>query len=588
MQQQKRIPAGFIAIFLAAVYCAMLICQAVQITPKSAEKSSGVSYTMDYPEILFDDSSVHTIQITIDDSQISDMTKNALLKELHICDVTIDGETVANAGIRTKGNSSLLHAICVDEARFSYMLEFDAFDGSQRYHGLEAISLNSNYIDTSYMRNHLALEMYREMGIASPLSAYAAVYLNGEYAGLYEMVEPYGEAFVIRNFGAEYGQLYKPEHFAASDILTGTSDSINGANIELLSEQGFSSTDIGELLQLIDWDTDDVALVYQWENLNDYDVIWDNAYFSIGKQDKTRVVNAIRNLNEGNYESALDTDEVLRYLAVSSFVLNADSYYTRMAHNYGLYEQDGLLSVLPWDNDVSLGICAAGVSTNNETEWFNLSIDIPVFDVSAEERPLVSILNNETYREKYYAYLDKILNDYVDNGRLNSRIDEREEMLRPWIDATSDSSLTDGRSEQSVEDLREFVSLRSESIRRQLNGDKTPVDTAAYTGADSLSSLSAIANGLDKIAPQINIGGIIQYGTITDWATLIKAAKPLIQEVKGTPVSNSIDLTTLKSAITVLLLQAVKTLLLPTLSVITIIAALIFVRRYGKGGRRHV
>lgn len=41
-------------------------------------------------------------------------------------------------------------------------------------------------------------------------------------------------------------------------------------------------------MELVDFKTDDVALAYQGEALDHYDTVWDNAYFSIGKQDTAR------------------------------------------------------------------------------------------------------------------------------------------------------------------------------------------------------------------------------------------------------------------------------------------------------------
>ncbi len=48
-------------------------------------------------------------------------------------------------------------------------------------------------------------------------------------------------------------------------------------------------------------------------------------------------------------------DEVLRYFVVHNFVVNGDSYTGSMIHNYYLYEQDGKLSMIPWDYNLAFG-----------------------------------------------------------------------------------------------------------------------------------------------------------------------------------------------------------------------------------------
>ena len=40
-------------------------------------------------------------------------------------------------------------------------------------------------------------------------------------------------------------------------------------------------------------------------------------------------------------------DQVLRYFTVQVFVMNWDSYLGRTGHNYFLYEEDGVISMLP-------------------------------------------------------------------------------------------------------------------------------------------------------------------------------------------------------------------------------------------------
>ena len=48
-------------------------------------------------------------------------------------------------------------------------------------------------------------------------------------------------------------------------------------------------------------------------------------------------------------------EEVIRYFVVHNFVCNGDSYTGTMIHNYYLYEEDGRLSMLPWDYNLAYG-----------------------------------------------------------------------------------------------------------------------------------------------------------------------------------------------------------------------------------------
>lgn len=54
----------------------------------------------------------------------------------------------------------------------------------------------------------------------------------------------------------------------------------------------------------------------------------------------------LKNINENtNIEESTDVHDVIRYFVVHNF----DSYTGSMIHNYYLYEEDGALSMIPWD-----------------------------------------------------------------------------------------------------------------------------------------------------------------------------------------------------------------------------------------------
>ena len=101
----------------------------------------------------------------------------------------------------------------------------------------------------------------------------------------------------------------------------------------------------------------DVALIYTDDEFDSYANIFDNAKTSPSDADKTRLIEALKNLNEAenkSLETTVAIDEVIRYFVVHNFVLNFDSYTGSMIHNYYLYEKDGQLSMIPWDYNLSL------------------------------------------------------------------------------------------------------------------------------------------------------------------------------------------------------------------------------------------
>lgn len=164
------------------------------------------STVMEYENTLFDTSKVHTIDIVMDDWE--EFTANCKSEEYYTCSVVIDGEAFKNVAIRGKGNTSLSQ---VNNDRYSYKIEFDHYDSTTTYHGLDKLCLNNIIQDNTYMKDYLTYQMMNDMGVASPLCSYAYITVNGEDWGLYLAVEAVEESFLQRNYGKDYGELYKPD-----------------------------------------------------------------------------------------------------------------------------------------------------------------------------------------------------------------------------------------------------------------------------------------------------------------------------------------------------------------------------------------
>ena len=167
------------------------------------KKSSTV---MKYESTLFDNTKVHTIDIVMDDWD--EFTANARSEEYYTCSVVIDGEAFKNVAIRGKGNTSLSQ---VTNDRYSYKIEFDHYDSTSTYYGLDKLALNNVIQDNTYMKDYLTYTMMNDMGVAAPLCSYAYITVNGEDWGLYLAVEGIEESFLQRNYGKDYGELYKPD-----------------------------------------------------------------------------------------------------------------------------------------------------------------------------------------------------------------------------------------------------------------------------------------------------------------------------------------------------------------------------------------
>ena len=165
--------------------------------------------TMGYEDRLFDTTMVHTIDIVIDDWDA--FLTTAQSEEYSVCDVVIDGEAFSNVGIRGKGNTSLSTVSSMNSDRYSFKIEFDQYDSTKSYYGLDKLSLNNLIQDNTMMKDYLTYQMMNEFDVAAPLCSYVYITVNGEDWGLYLAVEAVEESFLQRNYGSNYGDLYKPD-----------------------------------------------------------------------------------------------------------------------------------------------------------------------------------------------------------------------------------------------------------------------------------------------------------------------------------------------------------------------------------------
>ncbi len=197
-----------IAMAAAVLFCVL----AVAFPHRLVEAVGGKGIAMEYEAELFGEDSVIQIDIRMEDGAWEEMLDNAMAEEYYSCDVTINGHELRNVGIRPKGNTSLSAiAADLDTDRYSLKLEFDHYVDGQTCLGLDKLILNNNYADATNMKEAIVYDMYRYLEADASLYNYAEISVNGTYWGVYLALEAVEDSFLLRNYGVEGGNLYKPE-----------------------------------------------------------------------------------------------------------------------------------------------------------------------------------------------------------------------------------------------------------------------------------------------------------------------------------------------------------------------------------------
>ena len=453
-----------------------------------------------YEARLFDASRVHTIDIVIDDWEgFLDACEE---EKYTLCSLVIDGEAQRSAAIRAKGNTSLTSVAAYGNDRYSFKIEFDHYDGVSTYYGLDKLNLNNIIQDNTYMKDFLSYQLMGRFGVASPLCSYVSLTVNGELWGLYLAVEGVEDAFLRRNYGVDAGELYKPDSMdlggrgggdagprGFQEGADGSPPSGLPEDFEKMTppewpdgERGFpAGAEGGPGRDFPDGMGDapgggfpggiggsDVKLQYIDDDPDSYPNIFNNAKTDTTAADQARLIAALERLGSGeDIEDTVDVEQVIRYFVVHGFVCNGDSYTGVMVHNYYLYEQGGVLSMIPWDYNLAFG----GFQSTNASSVVNEPVDTPVTGGSVEDRPMLAwIFGSEAYTALYHQYYAAFLNECIDSGYCARLIDETAAMIAPYVEEDPTKFCTYEEFEAGVSALRTFCQLRAESVAGQLAG----------------------------------------------------------------------------------------------------------------------
>lgn len=507
MHVLKRYKAVLLSGLLVVVFCVAAYCAV------GRADSADSQYT--YAEHIFQDDTVNEINIEIDEKDWQDMLDNPLEEEYHKANITINGETVGNVAIRTKGNNSLTSVASSDSDRYSFKIDFDYYDDNGNYYGLKKLCLNNNYSDNSSMREYISYKIMGELGLDVPQCGYSNITVNGEEWGLYLAVEAIDETFLATHFDDATGDLYKPE-----------------------GQEGTGAD-----------------LVYDGDDISSYTGL--NLKTNEDTSDGKEIIALMKALEDGeNLEDLLDVESALKYIAANVALANFDSYLGNTTHNYYLYEEDGYFTVIPWDMNLAFGGFGGGEvdiyeptsqsmggfgggdkrkdtqdndAVTNATENTEAQADAKQQPQSPDngnmqggnqqqppdngnmqggkqpsggkqpqgmpsmgsgEKPLVTtLLENETYRSMYEGYLKEIAEKYFTQEYMTELVTKIHDLIAPYVQNDPTAFCTYEEFEQACStDPTDQYSLvyyavnMAESIENQLNGGEPTFNTSSMQG----------------------------------------------------------------------------------------------------------
>jgi spore coat protein H len=360
-------------------------------------------------------------------------------------DVTFDGKTFKDVGIRYKGNYTFMAT--AQSLKKSLKFDLNKHVEEQKLDGLTMLNFHCGVSDPSRAREALSYAFFRDAGVPAPRTSFAELTLtvpgkyDKEFVGVYTLVEQVNKGFLKRHFKDGKGMLLKPEG------LHGGPPHL-GANWKAYEDR------------------------YKPKN-------------SPTDEQKKRLIDFTKLINSGSDDafakeigSYLDIEAFLKFIAANALLSNLDSYLG-YGHNYYLYLVPGTnkFVFIPWDLDLSLATWPAAGTPEQQVQ---LSINHPH---AGQNKLIDRLFAIKEHKEKYLAIIKDLTATSFTRKKLAESLDEIEKALREPMAKEAKAvaarkerrgggfgmGFGGGQFGQSMPPRR-FIEKRMESVEAQLAG----------------------------------------------------------------------------------------------------------------------
>jgi len=359
-------------------------------------------------DLFFNQAIIHVIKLNFWqsgywDSLTSNYANDAYMK----CSVEIDGTSIDTIGVKFKGNSSYNNP----SDKKPFKLDLNDYISGANIDGLKKLNLNNGFKDPSFLREKITLDFYNEHGILAPRCAYAKLYINNVYWGLYMVVEEIDKTFLSGRFNDNDGNLFKGDPSGDLKWIDNNPSSYYN-KYELHTNE--TQNDWSDLVHLID-----------------------------------KVNTPPMNYVQDSIQSVLEIDEFVNYWAATGMFVNLDSYLGS-GHNYFIYHDSTLNKFrwIIWDVNESFGTFSMGLQPQQL-----LTLPFDYFNYPQSSRPLCNQI--KSYAQFFYGRMrDKVCYltyNGFSNAILDPKIDSLANAIRADVYADNKKFFSNQQFEDNIE-----------------------------------------------------------------------------------------------------------------------------------------
>lgn len=267
---------------------------------------------------LFDPTVVQELHLTVNTRDWVQLKEEFREDTYYLADVRWRDQVVRNVGIRSRGRGTR------SGSKPGLRVDFNRYSAGQEFLGLKSVVLDNFLQDPSMIRERIAMLLFEEMGIRAPREVHTRLFVNGEYVGLYAIVESIDKHFLKRQLGEDDGYLYE---FKWKD---------SPYNFEYL---GSDLEPYADLFTAQTHETESMATLFRPIR----EMVW-----AFSESPSSQFLTAA--------SEQIDLEKVMTYIAIENFVADADGLLGNWGmNNFYLYRFEGSTrhQLIPWDKDSS-------------------------------------------------------------------------------------------------------------------------------------------------------------------------------------------------------------------------------------------
>lgn len=361
---------------------------------------------------MFDGSRLHECKLELDPADWAALRANFQTNQYYAANFSVDGETIRQVGIRSRGLGSR------SGEKPGLKVDFNKYVSGQEFHGYKSVVLDNVVQDPSMMREVLANTVFEAALIPAPQISFCRLTVNTDYGGLYTLIEAVSKPFLKARLGEESGTLYDYEY------------------------------------------ADDYRFTYRGDGSEAYSPSPFEPQTNENKLDGglADFVKAINQTPESGYAAALeaylDVKKFLTYVAVENACAEYDGIVGQFGmNNFYLYQYGGTkrFVFIPWDKDSSF----------QAAEW-------PVHQRMESNELTRRLMKDPAMKAFYESEVKRIAANFVTTAFLGSKVDAYANLIRASVHADARKPFSNAEWEGALLGLKGITAARAANVATQI------------------------------------------------------------------------------------------------------------------------